>query len=103
MITEFDNTIVKLKEMDSDKEEIKIIPRLNPLLQEFNNERFSDITIVGLGKSLKLHKMILIQSPFFANKILNEDIYLVFIELRDWPLSTKLGIEVSMLTSVISS
>ena len=103
MISEFDNSIaiVKFKEKEIDEEDIKIIPRSNPLLQEFNNDRFSDITIVGLGKSLKLHKLILVQSPFFHNKILNEDVDLVFIELSDWPTVTKLGIEVCFNQSTL--
>lgn len=73
--------------------EIEIIPKMNTLMKEFNNPRFSDITLICFGRSFRLHKLLLVQSPFLEPKIIDADV--ILLDLSEWPQLTQSGLEVS--------
>ena len=86
--------LIQRKRKEEEDDEVQLLTRPNPLLLEFNESRFSDVCLVGFGKSLKLHKILLVQSPYLNSKIVQDGADLIFVELSDWPVKTGAGMEV---------
>jgi hypothetical protein len=87
-----DTSIVKkIKEDD----EIEEIIQKDPILSEFDNDRFSDIAIFAFGKTWKLHKLMLIQSPMLKEKIGDNSV--ILLETAGWPKSLDaIGMEMAL-------
>lgn len=86
--------LIQRKRKEEEEDEVQFLTRPNPLLLEFNESRFSDVCLVGFGKSLKLHKILLVQSPYLNSKIIQDGADLIFVELSDWPAQARAGMEV---------
>ncbi len=95
MTNDFERLESLQSEPISDKNEcdIKEIHLENHLMNQFNNSKFSDITIVGFGQSWKLHRVLLTKSPYLGKRIENET-DIILLDLTFWPSLTLIGLEV---------
>jgi hypothetical protein len=65
----------------------------HPLLKEFTNPRFSDVSVIALGKTWQLHRLILVQSPLLRKKI-EDGADVIALDLTFWPQVAVEGLEV---------
>lgn len=68
-----------------DKHEVEELDQEDPILAEFDGDRFSDIAVFAFGKTWKLHKLLLIQSPMLKSRIKSGNV--ILLETGGWPKS----------------
>lgn len=91
---DFEVASFKTKEHES-SDDLNEIPIINRMTEEFDQSRFSDIKIIGFGKTWNLHKLLLIQSPLLSLKIEEGD-DVIFLDCSLWNQLSKAGLHIAL-------